>query len=80
VPAGGALAVDRDKFSEQLTRWLEEDPNIELVAGEITEIPEERPLIISTVQLTGDALAEKIKDKVLFSLRMWLYPRCLKLV
>src|SRR6185369_12720042 len=39
VPAGAALAVDRQKFAEQITRVIENNPNIELVREEATEIP-----------------------------------------
>lgn len=60
VPAGGALAVDREKFSETITRWLHEQPLIEVVSVEVTSIPAERPVVIATGPLTGSALAEDI--------------------
>ena len=59
VPAGGALAVDREAFSAQITRAMEEHENIEVVRGEVTDIPE-GVVIIATGPLTSDALAEKI--------------------
>lgn len=59
VPAGGALAVDREAFSAYITRAMEEHPNITIVREEITEIPEGN-VIIATGPLTSDALAEKI--------------------
>ncbi len=60
VPAGGALAVDRDGFAEQLTRVIEEHPLITLHRQEITEIPDDCLVIIASGPLTSDALAEKI--------------------
>jgi methylenetetrahydrofolate--tRNA-(uracil-5-)-methyltransferase len=60
VPAGGALAVDRELFSERMTALIRSNPRIELVVGEVRELPRERPLIIATGPLTGDALAEQL--------------------
>ena len=60
VPAGGALAVDRDAFSGGVTRAIREHPLIEIVAGEVTEIPSDTVTVIATGPLTSDALAEKI--------------------
>jgi methylenetetrahydrofolate--tRNA-(uracil-5-)-methyltransferase len=59
VPAGKALAVDRDKFAEEVTRRIEGHPQIELIRQEVTTIPSE-PTIIATGPLTSDALAEQI--------------------
>ena len=56
IPAGGALAVDREKFSAFITQKLKEQENVEIVCGEVTAIPEE-PCIIATGPLTCDALA-----------------------
>jgi methylenetetrahydrofolate--tRNA-(uracil-5-)-methyltransferase len=64
VPAGGALAVDRDRFSATITRWLNESPNIELVSGRVDGVPESGPVIIATGPLTGDALALDIARRV----------------
>jgi methylenetetrahydrofolate--tRNA-(uracil-5-)-methyltransferase len=61
VPAGGALAVDREAFSEEITRTLTEHPNIEVIKEEVTEIPE-GITVIATGPLTSDALSEKIKE------------------
>ncbi|MGN0479176.1 MAG: methylenetetrahydrofolate--tRNA-(uracil(54)-C(5))-methyltransferase (FADH(2)-oxidizing) TrmFO [Hominenteromicrobium sp.] len=60
VPAGGALAVDRDRFSEMATEKIRSHPNIEVVTGEVTEIPETGVTVIASGPLTSDALAEKI--------------------
>ena len=62
VPAGGALAVDRDLFSRHVTEKIEAHPLIELVRGEVTEIPAEGLVIIASGPLTSDALAERIGE------------------
>ena len=56
VPAGGAMAVDRARFSAEVTRRLEAHPNIERVAEVVDRIPI-APVVIATGPLTGDALA-----------------------
>ncbi|MEY8536922.1 methylenetetrahydrofolate--tRNA-(uracil(54)-C(5))-methyltransferase (FADH(2)-oxidizing) TrmFO [Lactococcus muris] len=62
VPAGGALAVDREAFSEFITRTISQHPLIEVIREEITVLPnlEEEITIVATGPLTSDALAEKI--------------------
>ena len=60
VSAGGALAVDRQLFSEYVTRKIEEHPLIEVRREEITEIPADAPCIVATGPLTSDALADDI--------------------
>ncbi len=60
VPAGGALAVDRDSFSACVTKSITSHPLIELVREEVSEIPD-GPVIIATGPLTSDALAEVIQ-------------------
>ncbi len=60
VPAGGALAVDRDRFSARMTELLRSNPRIEIRSGRVDAIPTERPLVIATGPLTGDALASDI--------------------
>ena len=60
VPAGGALAVDRERFSEFITRRINEHPLINVVNEEITHIPTARPLIIATGPLTSEPLADDI--------------------
>ena len=74
VPAGQALAVDREKFSEKVTQTLEEMDNIEIVRKEVTnleELVEQGIVIIATGPLTSDVLSEQIikitgKDKLSF--------------
>lgn len=63
VPAGGALAVDRDLFSELVTSEIRNNPLIEVIEEEITEIPE-GPVIIASGPLTSDTLSEKIKELI----------------
>ena len=62
VPAGGALAVDRDKFSAVVTKTLKDLPNVHVHEEEITEIPKDGITIIATGPLTSDTLAEQIKE------------------
>jgi methylenetetrahydrofolate--tRNA-(uracil-5-)-methyltransferase len=59
VPAGGALAVDREIFAEMVTARITHHPNVELRRQEVTYIPD-GPVIIATGPLTSDALAEEI--------------------
>ena len=59
VEAGGALAVDRYGFSGMVTEKIRSHPNITVVEGEVTEIPEP-PVIIATGPLTSDAMSEAI--------------------
>jgi len=64
VPAGGALAVDRERFSSFVTSKLKAHPLIEFVEGEVSELPvatPEQAVIIATGPLTSPALAEEIK-------------------
>lgn len=60
VEAGGALAVDRTKFSDSVTQKIKTHPLIEVVDGEVTEIPK-GITIIATGPLTSGAMAENIK-------------------
>lgn len=61
VPAGGALAVDRDAFSDAVTREIENDPLIEIVREEVTHIPDSGVVIVAAGPLASDALSEDIK-------------------
>ena len=62
VPAGGALAVDRDVFSDEITKSIENDENITLIREEITEIPSDGIVIIAAGPLVSDSLAQKIGE------------------
>ena len=60
VPAGGALAVDREKFSEEVTEKIKNHPNIEVIHEELIDIPQDEYVIIASGPLTSDKLAESI--------------------
>lgn len=60
VPAGGALAVDRDIFSQYITEKIYNEPNITVINDEVTEINPDEYTIIATGPLTSDALSEEI--------------------
>ena len=60
VPAGQALAVDRDKFAEMVTEKLKENPNIEIINEEVSKISDDQITIIATGPLTSDALSDEI--------------------
>ncbi len=62
VPAGGALAVDRQLFSDYVTGKINSHPLIQLEHGEITDIPTEGYVIIASGPLTSDALAGSLGD------------------
>lgn len=64
VPAGGALAVNREDFSAYITQKIKSHPLICVHEGEVTEINPEEPTIVATGPLTSDALAEKISAMV----------------
>ena len=61
VPAGGALAVDREKFSDLVTQKILSHENINLIRKEFIEIPTDEIIIIATGPLTSDNLAYEIK-------------------
>lgn len=60
VPAGGALAVDRDEFSRIITEKIKSHPNITVTTETVTEIPKDGITVIATGPLTDGALAEEI--------------------
>ena len=71
VPAGQALAVDRDKFAEMVTERLKENSNIEIINEEVSKINDDQITIIATGPLTSDALSGEIarltgKDRLFF--------------
>ena len=61
LPAGGALAVDRDPFAESVTAALKAHPNIQISYDEITSLPDQGHWIIATGPLTSGALADAIQ-------------------
>ena len=62
VPAGGALAVDRDAFSAAVTERIRNHPLITVRQGEMTTIPDDGVVIVATGPLTSDALADAIAE------------------
>ena len=60
VPAGGALGVAREDFPRAVTETVHGHPNIEVVRGEMTDLPD-GPTVVATGPLTSDALVEKIE-------------------
>lgn len=64
VPAGGALAVDREGFSEYITKSISSMDNIEIIHGEQTAIPEGDIAIVATGPLTSEGLSDFIKKMV----------------
>ncbi|HEY1428629.1 MAG TPA: methylenetetrahydrofolate--tRNA-(uracil(54)-C(5))-methyltransferase (FADH(2)-oxidizing) TrmFO, partial [Candidatus Tumulicola sp.] len=67
VPAGGALAVDRDRFSAAVERAIEQHPNIRIHRRELLEIPNDRPAIVACGPLPGSELLASI-DALLASI------------
>ena len=61
VPAGGALAIDREKFSKTVTDIITSHPNIDLIREEVVKIPQ-GPTIIASGPLTSDKFAKDIKN------------------
>ena len=71
VPAGQALAVDRDVFSKRVTEELEKNENIDIIREEVVNIPDDGIVIIATGPLTSDIFAKEISkltgdDKLYF--------------
>ena len=63
VPAGGALAVDRENFSKAITEFIKNHPLIEVINEEVEKFPEGYTIIASG-PLTSDSLSNAIKDKL----------------
>jgi methylenetetrahydrofolate--tRNA-(uracil-5-)-methyltransferase len=61
IPAGTALAVDREQFSGLVTDALKAEPLIEFIEGEVTEIPKEGLVLIASGPLTSDSLYSEIQ-------------------
>ncbi len=62
VAAGGALAVDRDLFSAEVTRMVEAEPNITVIREPVESIPEDAPILVATGPLTDGKLADAIAE------------------
>lgn len=63
IPAGSALAVDRDAFAAEVTARLAQHPGITIVRDEVKAVPAEKPMIIATGPLTSDRLADALRDR-----------------
>lgn len=64
VPAGGALAVDRESFSRYITETIESHPNIQVVRKEIECIPQDQYVIVATGPLSSPAISNSIQELV----------------
>src|SRR6188474_2108210 len=62
VPAGAALAVDRERFAEKVTETINAETNIELIRDELKEIPKEGIVVIASGPLTSESLSESIRE------------------
>lgn len=62
VPAGNALAIDRDRFAQKVTELINNNPNINVIKEEITQIPPKENVIIASGPLTSEGLANSIKE------------------
>src|SRR5437016_2580467 len=61
VPAGAALAVDRERFAERVTETISSEPNISLVREELPQIPDDGIVIVASGPLTSPSLSESIR-------------------
>ena len=64
VPAGGALAVDREEFAAFITRQVTEHPLIEVIREELSDIPASGIVVVATGPLTSNALATRLKERL----------------
>lgn len=64
VPSGGALAVDRDKFSFNITEKIKSFDNVEIIEGEVTSVNKDEITIIATYPLTSEAMLNEISSLV----------------
>jgi len=62
VPAGEALAVDREPFAREVTETLESHPNVTVIRDEVCAVPDTRPLILATGPLTSESLAGSLGE------------------
>ncbi|BAI81257.1 glucose inhibited division protein A [Deferribacter desulfuricans SSM1] len=71
VPAGNALAVDREKFAKEITEILENHENIKVIREEVKSIPKDRPLVVASGPLTSHNLSKELKN--LFGGELYFY-------
>ena len=79
VPAGQALAVDREEFSKKVTEKIENESNIEVIRKEITEIPKDKYVVIATGPLTSNDLANQIQE-ILGQKQLYFYDAAAPIV
>lgn len=79
VPAGQALAVDREKFSIEVTKKIEENKYIEVIREEVTEIPKDTIVIIATGPLTSEKFSKEI-SKLTGSDKLYFYDAAAPIV
>ncbi len=72
VPAGSALAVDRDIFSQKVSQIISSNKNIEIVYGEVTKL-DNSPTIIATGPLTSDSLAAELSNLLGQNSKLYFY-------
>ena len=63
VPAGSALAVDREPFAAAVTRAIETHPKIEVIREEVAVLPEARPVIVASGPLTSERLTADLEER-----------------
>ncbi len=64
IPAGGALAVDREKFAEYITETLKSFDNIKIINEEVVEIPKDEVVIIATGPLSSEGIVKSLQEKI----------------
>ena len=64
VPAGGALAVDREEFSGYISAKIASNPRIQLIREEVTALPTEGPTILASGPLTSEALSQQLVELI----------------
>src|SRR5262245_13406733 len=62
IPAGTALAVDRDRFAARVTETISNEPGVELIREEVREIPSDGVVVIASGPLTSASLSESIRE------------------
>lgn len=79
VPSGQALSVDREVFGSKITKRIKSHPNIEIIEGEVTNLPSDGYVIVATGPLTSDALSEEIK-KIIGAETLHFFDACSPIV
>lgn len=79
VPAGQALAVDREGFSENITELLEKNENIEIIREELKEIPKDKIVLVASGPLTSETLSKEI-GKITDSEYLYFYDAAAPIV